>query len=228
MKKLTVLVSLLSLVSIMAACSQSAAPTQTAAWPAPKVGKIYVFQDLTDPRTDTIEITSTGQTVAGKSNVVRLRAVSSEGDTSLGFYNLESNDDFTFGDSSYSGLSTDTPRFRWTTFPTGSSQAISDPSVDTMDGPYHDVETGARTFIGTETVTVPAGTFSTVRVRYNWYHSYTMDTANAIGDMTHQTLDYWFVPSLAMFVKATDTEISTGGYSQFNASGTELVKYLPR
>ena len=216
----------------LSSCSHSTSPNSgTFTWTVPSIGTMFIFKgsSSTDPPIlDTFEITATGQSIGGKSNVVRLVSRNMQ-DSSVGFYNLEPNGDFSLGDSGSSGLPGRMPEYTWQTFPVGDPQTISDPPVDTQDGPYHNVESSVRALVGIETLTVPAGTFSAYHAREIWKNFSTRtDSLSANSDSTVGYFDIWFVPSIGMYIKETDTTINTGHYKNFTTGEGDLIKYVPR
>jgi hypothetical protein len=196
-------------------------------WIIPGVGTEFIFTDTAPgdsapPVIDTLEYTiaSTGQQVGGKSNVVGyLASRSGQSPTSL-FYAIESNGNFSSGDS----ISPDS--IAWIDYPTGTQKTILDTPTTTISSGEQTTTTDVRSFIGAENLTTTAGNFYTLHVRET-ETTLTIDTEVSFHDSEVFVDDYWFAPSIGLFVKITATQNDNGGPSGFNDE-FDLIKYLPK
>jgi hypothetical protein len=228
-------ISALFMLMLVASCHQSSETSLNGgsgiggadAWVVPGVGTEYVFTfevsgDSGSPVIDTIiyTIVSTGQQVGGKSNVVRFLTSGSGQSPSSHFYAIESNGNFSVGDS----ITPDS--IAWTDYPTGTRQTISDTPTNTVSFGEQSVATDVRSFIGAETLTTAAGNFSTLHVR-DAETSVTIDSAVSFHDSEVVMDDYWFAPSIGFFVKSTATSNDNGGPSGFNEE-FDIIKYMPK
>ncbi len=227
---------------VFAACSQSTAPAtdNSGVWKSNNGRAILVFDetswdssaylyDSTQGRvvptatvgTLNFEIGDTGLTWGGKQHVGMFY-----GQNGSQYAAYESNGDFSFGDSSYDGIT-------WKTFPTGSHRTIADPIVDSTDAyGYHTFASDFRSFVGTESLTLATGeTYSSEHVREISVNSYS--SPNSYADSSRDVVDYWYVPTIGFFAKMTDdhtsSSISSNDTSFDHSTGTLiLTMYGPK
>lgn len=187
-------------------------------WIIPNPGTMYVFgiaesDSLFGPM-DTIVILSTHGQIGGRKNVVRFGPA---GAGNVGFVNIESNGNFSLGDSS----SFD---FRWTTFPTGSRKTISDPTVDTIEFSEHVITSDARSYVGSETLRLAGRSLTTQHVR-EVRHRSTTDSLNSFFSQRVDTTDMWVAPSIGFIVQEHDRSFEDGKLDQdFHI---QLLQYIP-
>jgi hypothetical protein len=226
MKYLNILSALLTLV-LVSSCNQGASTsvngdTGAGVWMVPAVGTRYVYesQGINSPVFDTVTILATDQHLGGKTGVIG--CADHSGGVGTFFYNIEQNGDISYGDSSHSSPSV----YTWTTFPTASQKPIGDPVTDTTEGSIHIFKSDVRSFVGTETLTTLAGSFSALHVRETSISIITgPDSLNCNASDTAIT-DTWFAPSTGLYVKVVDSGTEDG--QAFNQSEVDLIKYLPK
>jgi hypothetical protein len=199
-------------------------------WTIPGVGTVFTYAiiepDSTGlPSADTFQfvVTATGQQFAGKSNVVRVTTTVAGQPSSDGDYSIESNGDISLDDSVAPGDIT------WTRYPTGSKQTITDRPTDTTSFGERTITTDAQSFIGPENLTTAAGKFSTLHVQ-EVTTTIEIDTEAGFNDPNDTSIDiqdYWFAPSIGIFVKETDSQTDNGQPDGFNFEA-DLIKYSPK
>jgi hypothetical protein len=195
-------------------------------WTIPRAGTMYVFRmtssSLADSaKLDTLLVLGSHEQAGGKSNVSRFADLSESDSKPAIFISYESNGDISFG-----GPFNDTASsFRWTTYPTGSHKTISDPKVDTFEFSSHIVESGDRSYVGTETITAAGRNYSTSHVRVT-SRFLDVDTSGSFADSSNTTLDYWFAPSIGFIAKGMQHGSSSGSPDRDEI--IELVGYIPK
>jgi hypothetical protein len=198
-------------------------------WTIPGVGTVYTYavnepDSIGLPASDTFQftVTSTGQQFAGKSNVVRLITTVAGQQSSSGDYAIESNGNISLDDSIAPGDIT------WTTYPTGSKETITDPTVDSTEFGELTITTDVHSFIASESLTTAAGNFSTLHVR-EVTKTIDIDTADFTdNDTSIQTEDDWYAPSIGFLVKETDAETDNSQSNPVDVLDFDLIKYSPK
>ncbi len=233
MKHINILFALLFSI-VVASCNQGSEtplfpPSENVStWTIPTVGTQFVFADSenqsVEPAIDTFIIAKTGQHESGKTNVISYLEVTENGGSDSGYYNIETNGDFSFGERD--GDSAGMPFFTWDTYPTGSEQTINfeTPVDTTLANGNQLIESDARSFVGIENLTLPAGSFSTIHIRQVFIDSEFFTTSNS-SSSEREIEDYWFAPSLGMYVKFAFTESEDGQID--DETDMELIKYIP-
>ena len=232
MKHLQLIVVLFA-VAILSSCNSGAETTlntgggSAGIWTIPGIGTIYLFQDG-DPngsgqtQSTTLTVSSVGQHMNGKTNVVGLTETSSDSSGSqnngIFYYAIEPNGDISLRDSSSSGI-------KWTTYPTGSRTTISDPRIDSITSfGEHIIQTSTRSYVASENVTTLAGTFAAIHITETSFSLF-KDSIGSFADSSLNVSDFWFTPSIGFFAKVVESSISNGQPS-FTAE-TDLIRYTP-
>jgi hypothetical protein len=228
MNRLKILASLLPFV-LLTSCHQGSDTSpnngggSTVTWTIPSVRAKYVFQSSTPGLTktvlDTSIIVTTGQHLGGKTNVITYEDLA--GTIGTAFYNIEDNGDISDGDAALGDTT-----FTWTTFPTASHQPISDPVTDTTEGGIHIFRSNVCTYVGGETLTTLAGSFSTLHVRETSISIVTGPDSLDCNARDTSILDRWYAPTIGLYVKVTNNGTNDG--QPFDQSEVDLVKYLPK
>ncbi len=205
-------------------------------WNIPKVGTQYVYQfrpnDSAVPIFDTFTIIKTGQHICGKTNVV-VCAVAYRGRVDTAVYNIESNGDFSLGIASEHAVDSRghiLPQiiYIWKTFPICSRKTVvALPPRDSSDAAGdHFISSDQCTFVGAETLTLPAGEFSTLHARETEMdvETYVVDSQYTYTDTAFT--DIWFVPTIGHYVKWVQHAVMNRRMT--SEANIDLVKYSPQ
>lgn len=223
--------ALLTLVVILASCSDNPSNPANTTLIVPKTGSIFVMEEFkTDTTTgapidstrDTVryEVTQSGITLQGKSNV----AVFSQDGDSAGYgprFSYESNGDvgmFMQNSPTGSGI--------WVIFPIQSRTSATITIMDTTYtlGPLtvHSTNKVKTEYIGTGTVTVKGQVINVVQVRMTTTSSV---SAGLTSNETVSSGDFYFAPSLGFYAKGTSSPPQVPGMKKLNGGMSTLVEY---
>ena len=189
-------------------------------WTIPGVGTEYILQitqvGSSTSTFDTLTVLNVNQHIGGKWNVVSSII---HGQIEAGFSNIEPNGDYSFGVGGPILI-------KWTTFPTGTRQTISDPIVDTFEGSVHLQHSDVRSYIGEENVTTAAGEFSALHIRETRV-DIQMTGSDTLARLFSDTeiVDYWFAPSIGRDVKWIDN-LTENGQPQPQRE-EDIINYIP-
>jgi hypothetical protein len=205
-------------------------------WNIPKVGTQYIYQfkpnDSAITAFDTFTVIKTGKHICGKTNVV-VSTVSFRGRVDTDVYNIEPNGDFSLGIASEHAVDSKghiLPEiiYIWKTFPICSKKMVV--ALSPRDSFYssgdHLISSNQCTFVGVETITSPAGKFSTLHAR-----EIDMDNENFATDSLHSYIDsaftdIWFAPTIGLYVKWVQHAVMNR--RMISEANINLVKYSPR
>ncbi len=171
---------------------------------------------------DTVTILQTGQHLGGKVGVIG--CLDRAGTAGTFFYNIETNGDLSYGDSTPNASNGFT--YTWTTFPTGSQKTIAAPVVDTVEAGIPIFRSDVRTFVGTENITTPAGPFSTLHVRETSINVIGNGSTSGCNASDTAITDTWFAPSIGIYVKIMHNGTNDGQVAP--QLEVDLIKYLPK
>jgi hypothetical protein len=195
-------------------------------WTIPEIGTEEIYQAVVPDSVvtvyNTLIILATKEHIGEKTNVISYSEGPSAQDS--GFYNIEPNGDISIGDSMLN--SSGEYSFRWTTFPTGSRQPISDPVIDTTEHGADVFQSDVRTFVDTETITTLAGVFSTLHVREITINIISEPDSDITYENYSDITDTWFAPSIGWKVREIDN-VTINGKPQ-SQSETDLIKFEPK
>ncbi len=196
-------------------------------WAIPNTGTTYVFENTPSTGFDTDVIVKTGQSLGGKTNVLTYSDHSSDGEIANHYYSIDPNGDFSIGSNEGAVDSLGNPVFTWQTYPTGSRQPINvEPPFDTIEGDEIEVRTDIISYVDTETLTVAAGTYSTMHIQQVFIDADSIpnDPGDSFSEI--ESYDLWFAPAIGNYIKTS--EVLTENNEAENASVVELIQYIAR
>jgi hypothetical protein len=148
-------------------------------------------------------------------------------------YNIEPNGDFSLGIASEHAVDSmghklPTIIYIWKTFPIYSRKTVvALPPRDSSDAAGNHLSTSDQcTFVGTETLTLPAGEFTTLHARETEIDVETSVTDSLSTYTDTAFVDICFAPTIGLYVKWIQTEVESG--KTVHESNIELIKYIPR
>ncbi len=170
--------------------------------PVPSPGSYSIFRVTTTSGNswlDTFYVLNTGLSFAGKSNVMEYRV--NQGP--VGHYNYEANGDIShyFDESNKVG-----GHSGWLRLPIAGGARDSLTTTDTvLSSGVHNVTAVTASYLGAESVTVPAGTFNAVKMGYDNY-------SNGVHS---PTVLFWVSPGIPYYVRYSNT-----------TSSLEMISYV--
>ncbi len=190
----------------------------------PGVGSFYIYKGVSDDaggspatiRFDTISVRSTNATLQEMTGLISLWSTATR---TFGYMRYEGNGDLTMYEPRYTGDST-AEMIATTFYPLGRHTSTQLNTDSTYISSGYKVRYDSLLYAGTQSLTVPAGTFTVAKViTVNDTRLYT--STGAMTGRVREAWSYYFAPSIGFFIKVDLEHIF------FDAAGTITSHQTP-